>query len=129
MVNGMTFNAQLTVKLSVFSNLRSLINQSSRVMRHAASRRCPLARLVAVREHPLLSCCGGLLPFIVDGGRNDRESRTANDGYAADGLPMKWTPGFTNASALRGYSDDLRQQEIQIRPELNLLSSGNTFFA
>lgn len=44
---------------------------------------------------------------------------------------MKWTrlsPGFTNASALRGYSDDLRQQEIQIRPELNLLSCGNTFF-
>jgi hypothetical protein len=28
-VNGLTFNAQLTVKLSVFSRLQSLINQSS----------------------------------------------------------------------------------------------------
>jgi hypothetical protein len=41
---------------------------------------------------------------------------------------VKWAPGFPNVSALRGYSDDLRQQEIQIRPELNLLSCGNTFF-
>jgi hypothetical protein len=28
-VNGLTFNAQLTVKVSVFSRLQSLINQSS----------------------------------------------------------------------------------------------------
>ncbi len=28
-VNGLTFNAQLTVKLSIFSRLQSLINQSS----------------------------------------------------------------------------------------------------
>jgi hypothetical protein len=28
-VNGLTLNAQLTVKLSVFSRLQSLINQSS----------------------------------------------------------------------------------------------------
>jgi hypothetical protein len=28
-VNGLAFNAQLTVKLSVFSRLQSLINQSS----------------------------------------------------------------------------------------------------
>jgi hypothetical protein len=39
-VNGLTFNAQLTVKLSVFSRLQSLINRSSGFC-GTASRRCP----------------------------------------------------------------------------------------
>jgi hypothetical protein len=51
-VNGLTLNAQLTVKLSVFSRLQSLINQSSGFC-GTASRRCPLSRLVEVRKHPL----------------------------------------------------------------------------
>ncbi len=35
-VNGLTFNAQLTVKLSVFSRLQSLINPVFRGLRHGA---------------------------------------------------------------------------------------------
>jgi hypothetical protein len=51
-VNGLTLNAQLTVRLSVFSRLQSLINQSSGFC-GTASRRCPLSRFVEVRKHPL----------------------------------------------------------------------------
>jgi hypothetical protein len=61
-VNGWTVNPQLTVKLSVFSPLQSLINQSSGSC-GTASRRCPSLARVEVRKHRLLSCCGGLLPF------------------------------------------------------------------
>jgi hypothetical protein len=51
-VNGLTFNAQLTVKLSVFSRLQSLINRSSGFC-GTASRRCPSLARVEVRKHPL----------------------------------------------------------------------------
>jgi hypothetical protein len=51
-VNGLTLNAQLTVKLSVFSRLQSLINRPAGFS-GTASRRCPLSRLVEVRKHPL----------------------------------------------------------------------------
>ena len=51
-VNGLTFNAQLTVKLSVFSRLQSLINQSSGFCGRASGR-CPSSRFVEVRKHLL----------------------------------------------------------------------------
>jgi hypothetical protein len=53
-VNGWTVNPQLTVKLSVFSPLQSLINQSSALF-GAASRRCPsLVPVAAAYFHSLL---------------------------------------------------------------------------
>ncbi len=67
-VNGLTFNAQLTVKLSVFSRLQSLINQSFGVC-CTASRRCPSLARVEVGKHPLALMLRRLLPFIVDGVR------------------------------------------------------------
>jgi hypothetical protein len=51
-VNGLTLNAQLTVKVSVFSRLQSFLNRPSGFC-GTASRRCPSSRLVEVRKHPL----------------------------------------------------------------------------
>ena len=41
-VNGLTFNAQLTVKLSVFNRLESLINQTSEKIRRPDGAGCVL---------------------------------------------------------------------------------------
>ena len=53
MVNGLTFNAQLIVKVSVFSPLQSLINQPSG-LGGTPSRRCPAGPR---RGRPASSAC------------------------------------------------------------------------
>jgi hypothetical protein len=47
-VNGLTFNPQLTVKLSVFSRLQSLINQSSGSFKQTKQPRNQLGTIAAV---------------------------------------------------------------------------------
>jgi hypothetical protein len=47
-VNGLTFNAQLTVKLSVFSRLQSLINQVPEVSNRRNNPRHQLGTIAAV---------------------------------------------------------------------------------
>jgi hypothetical protein len=65
LVNGLTFNPQLIVKLSAFTSLQSLINQPSG-FRGTASRRGSLTRLAKVRKHPLALMLRRPFPFIVD---------------------------------------------------------------